>query len=183
VGTPEPHSIRIGNAEREQAVKALGDHFAQGRLEPHEFEERMTAAYVARTADELDRLFDDLPRAGHPAHPGPSTGSRAPVAHPGSLPPATPHSGAPGVPDPHAPYGRDPLTGQPYSDRSKVVAGLLQLFLPFGIGRLYSGHTGIGVAQLLLTLFFGIGAIWAFVDGIVILAGRPTDSRGHPLRP
>jgi hypothetical protein len=182
VGTPEPHSIRIGNAEREQAVKALGDHFAQGRLEPHEFEERMTAAYVARTAAELDRLFDDLPRAGHPAHPRPSP---ATVAHPGHLPPATPHPQppAPGLPDPHAPYGREPLTGQPYSDRSKVIAGLLQLFVPVGVGRLYSGHTGIGVSQLLLTLFFGIGAIWAFIDGIVILAGRPTDSRGRPLRP
>ena len=59
----------------------------------------------------------------------------------------------------------------------------LQLFLPIGIGRLYAGHTGIGIAQLLLTVFFGIGVIWAFIDGIVILAGRPTDGNGRPLRP
>jgi len=85
--------------------------------------------------------------------------------------------------DPQAPYGRDPVSGFPYSDRSKVVAGLLQLFLPIGIGRLYAGHTGIGIAQLLLTLFFGLGVIWAFIDGIVILAGRPTDGNGRPLRP
>jgi len=85
--------------------------------------------------------------------------------------------------DPQAPYGRDPVSGFPYSDRSKVVAGLLQLFLPIGIGRLYAGHTGIGVAQLLLTVFFGIGVIWAFIDGIVILAGRPTDGNGRPLHP
>src|SRR6185295_2393294 len=69
VGTPEPHSIRIGTAEREQAVRALGDHFAQGRLGPEEFEERTTAAYTARTAADLDRLFDDLPRPAPPPQP------------------------------------------------------------------------------------------------------------------
>ena len=73
------------------------------------------------------------------------------------------------------------MTGRPYSDRSKVVAGLLQLFLPFGIGRFYSGHTGIGIAQLLLS-FVGIGVLWAFIDGIVILAGHPNDPYGRPLR-
>jgi hypothetical protein len=29
--------------------------------------------------------------------------------------------------DPAAPFGRHPLTGEPLSDKSKVVAGLLQL--------------------------------------------------------
>ena len=33
-----------------------------------------------------------------------------------------------------------------------MVAGLLQFVLPIGIGRLYAGHTGIGIAQLLLTV-------------------------------
>jgi DUF1707 SHOCT-like domain/TM2 domain len=189
VGTPEPRPIRIGTTEREQAVTALGDHFAQGRLEPHEFEERMTAAYAARTADELDRLFDDLPRAGgapprpaaQPPHTAPYPGPRPTGGYP--VPASSPYPVAPGGYDPQAPYGREPRTGQPYSDRSKLLAGLLQLFLPFGVGRLYSGHIGIGVAQLVLTVFFGVGVIWAFIDGIVILAGRPTDPRGRPLRP
>jgi hypothetical protein len=176
VGTPEPHSIRVGHAEREQAVTALGDHFAQGRLEPDEFEQRMAAAYAARTAADLDRLFDDLPRPAPPPQPvvalpptGPQYGPGYPVPMPG--------------PDVYAPYGREPITGQPYSDKSKVLAGLLQLLLPVGVGRLYTGHTGIGIAQLVLALFFGIGMIWAFIDGIVILAGRPTDRYGRPLRP
>jgi hypothetical protein len=169
--------MRIGNDEREQAVRALGEHFAQGRLEPLEFEERMAAAYAARTADELDPLFADLPRAfpsditlQYPAPGQPSS----PVTH------VAAHR--PGVPDPQAPYGREPETGRPYSDRSKVVAGVLQLFFPIGLGRLYSGHAGIGIAQLVLA-FFGIGMVWAFLDGIVILAGRPTDQYGRPLRP
>lgn len=198
MATPDPRSIRIGTAEREQAVKALGEHFSQGRLEPAEFEERMTAAYAARTAAELDRLFDDLPSPSgvHPQHPT----AQHPVPYPTGGYPAfpfpPPHHTGPmplqatgGYPavhggyDPQAPYGRDPVSGFPYSDRSKVLAGLLQLFLPIGIGRMYAGHTGIGVAQLLLTLFFGLGMVWAFIDGIVILAGRPTDGRGRPLRP
>jgi len=203
VATPDPRSIRIGTAEREQAVKALGEHFAQGRLEPAEFEERMTAAYAARTASELDRLFDDLPSAGQQPAGHPSiaqypiaqyptaqyptgqypTGQYPTGGYPGVFPPAPYTGGHPVAYDPQAPYGRDPVSGFPYSDRSKVVAGLLQLFLPIGIGRMYAGHPGIGVAQLLLTLFFGIGVIWAFIDGIVILAGRPTDGRGRPLRP
>jgi hypothetical protein len=32
-------------------------------------------------------------------------------------------------------------------------------------------------------VFFGVGVIWSFIDGIVILAGRPTDPQGRPLRP
>lgn len=98
--------------------------------------------------------------------------------------------------DPSAPYGRDPLTGAPLSDKSKVAAGLLQLFFgTLGAGRFYTGHTSIAVTQLaltvlgwLLTLVFvgafiviGVG-VWAFVDAIILLAGRSTDSRGLLLR-
>ncbi len=70
----------------------------------------------------------------------------------------------------------------PFSDRQKVVAGVLQLVIPLGVGRFYSGHIGMGLAQLLLS-FLGIGVIWSFIDGILILAGHPTDPRGRPLRP
>ena len=80
VATPDPRSIRIGNAEREQAVAALGDHFAQGRLNPEEFEERMTAAYAARTAHDLDRLFEDLPPASGPHPTGPFPPAQFPPA-------------------------------------------------------------------------------------------------------
>lgn len=57
------------------------------------------------------------------------------------------------------------------SSRSKIAAGLLQIFLGcFGIGRFYTGHTGIAIAQLIVSLCScGIGSIWGFIDGIVIL--------------
>lgn len=179
MGTPEPRPIRIGNTEREQAVQALGDHFAQGRLEPQEFEERTTAAYAARTAGELDVLFADLPVAPRPE---PAGGQYPTVRSPAPLPGVPVAAPYPVGPDPQAPFGREPVTGLPYSDRSKVVAGLLQVFLPCGVGRFYSGHAGVGVAQLLLSVFF-VGIVWSFLDGIVILAGRPTDRYGRPLRP
>ena len=166
--TPEHKRIRIGDAEREAAVRELGEHFAEGRLDADEYEQRTAAAYAARTAADLVPLFSDLPRAQE----------QATVAVPRWSPPPA----APLQADPDAPYGREPGSGAPYSDRYKVIAGLLQLFLPFGIGRFYSGHTGIAVAQLLLSLI-GIGLLWSWIDGIVILAGRPTDPLGRPLRP
>ncbi|MCE0766785.1 NINE protein [Pseudonocardia kujensis] len=52
------------------------------------------------------------------------------------------------------------------------------------MGRFYTGHTGIAIAQLIVTIVtFGLGAVWGFVDGIVLLAGRSTDAQGRPLRP
>jgi TM2 domain-containing membrane protein YozV len=85
--------------------------------------------------------------------------------------------------NPAAPYGIDPVTGLPFSDKSKLVAGLLQLLIPLGIGRMYMGNTGVGVAQLLVTIFTcGIGGIWPFIDGILILAGNPRDGLGRPMK-
>lgn len=88
---------------------------------------------------------------------------------------------APGrYPDPNA--GPVPL-GQPQSDKSKMVAGLLQIFLGgLGIGRFYLGYTTIGVLQIVVTIFtFGIGALWPFVDGIMILMGKVPDAEGRTL--
>lgn len=90
----------------------------------------------------------------------------------------------PYAPAPGAPFGVDPLTGIPYSEKSKIAAGLLGIFLGgFGVGRFYTGHIGLGVAQLVVTLVtFGFGALWGFIDGIIMLASNPTDAEGRPLR-
>ncbi len=98
-------------------------------------------------------------------------------------------------------YGADPAA---VSDKSKVTAGLLQLLPGFllalgGIGRLYAGNTTIGVIQLVATVigwlsfwcgfllivpFVISGAVWLWfvIDGILMLAGRPVDGQGRPLR-
>jgi hypothetical protein len=66
--------IRIGNAERDAAMKALDEHLTAGRLDLDEYGERYAKASVARTQDELAALFTDLP----PVHvaPVPSSPSR-----------------------------------------------------------------------------------------------------------
>lgn len=114
-------------------------------------------------------------------YPGPPQGYPPPAGYPG--PPAVPpYYGPPGYPgvDPQAPYGRHPLTGEPYSDKQKIVAGLLQLFLGgVGAGRWYLGDNGIALAQLLTC--GGLG-IWALIDGIQILMGDVRDPQGRPLR-
>jgi TM2 domain-containing membrane protein YozV len=85
--------------------------------------------------------------------------------------------------DPAAPYGVHPVTGIPYSDKTKLVAGLLQILIPLGIGRFYIGDTKTGVLQLIVTLVTcGIGGLWPFIDGIVILATDSVDAQGRPLR-
>ncbi|RZU19144.1 uncharacterized protein DUF1707 [Kribbella rubisoli] len=53
--------VRIGDAERDQAVSLLSDHFVAGRLTQAEFEERSEQATKSRYGDELEPLFDDLP--------------------------------------------------------------------------------------------------------------------------
>jgi hypothetical protein len=60
-----PPRVRVGDAERERTAAALGEHFAAGRLTRGELDERLTAAWTARTAEDLDRLMADLPNATH----------------------------------------------------------------------------------------------------------------------
>ena len=109
---------------------------------------------------------------GSPPPPPPPYGGYAPPPQYGGYP--APYPGQ---------FGVDPW-GRPLSDKSKMVAGLLQIFLgTFGIGRFYLGYNGIAVAQLAVSLLTcGIGAIWPFVDGILILLGKVQDPSGRPLR-
>ncbi|MGV0850077.1 TM2 domain-containing protein [Mycolicibacterium phlei] len=124
----------------------------------------------------------------HNSPPPPPPQSEFPP--PGHYPPPPgqyPPPGYPAYTDPTAPYGRHPMTGEPYSEKSKVIAGLLQLIGLFGIvgvGRIYLGYTGLGVAQLVVGLLTcGIGAvIWGIIDAILILTDRVRDPQGLPLR-
>lgn len=54
-------SIRASDADRERVVEILRQHTAEGRITPDEFEERMTAAYAAKTVGALAELTTDLP--------------------------------------------------------------------------------------------------------------------------
>ena len=67
-------ALRIGDAEREDAAQALGEHFATGRLDRAEYDDRLAAAFAARTEGDLLVLFTDLPLP-HPGRPAVRVGS------------------------------------------------------------------------------------------------------------
>ncbi|MFD4639316.1 NINE protein [Lentzea sp. NPDC058436] len=195
-----PEQQRIGNQQREEAITALNDHFAMARLDIGEYQERVNRASGAQSYFELAELFRDLPQPHppflappsvpfavpppqptqpyYPPPTGPQPQYAVPPPPPGMVPP--PGMLPPGYGSPGAPFGFDPITGVPLSDKSKIAAGVLQLFLGnLGIGRFYTGHTGIAVAQLLTC---GGCGIWSLIDGIIILVNGGTDAQGRKLR-
>ena len=54
-------SLRVSDADREQAVVALREHLLAGRLTLEEFTARVEVALRARLGEELSRAQDDLP--------------------------------------------------------------------------------------------------------------------------
>jgi hypothetical protein len=54
-------SLRVSDADREQAVVCLREHLLAGRLTLEEFSERVEAALQARVSGELARIQQDLP--------------------------------------------------------------------------------------------------------------------------
>ena len=57
----DPH-VRIADSDRERAMADLATHYADGRLDHEEYDERLDAVWTARTRGDLALLFDDLPR-------------------------------------------------------------------------------------------------------------------------
>jgi DNA-binding MarR family transcriptional regulator len=84
--------VRAGDADRDAAAAALGEHFAQGRLTLDELSVRLDATLTATTHGELSQAAQDLPnltvlpaqvslprsKRARPGHkPGPAPGQRA----------------------------------------------------------------------------------------------------------
>ena len=63
--------IRVSDAERNSVAELLGQHYADGRLDQAEFDERISRTMAAKTRGDLAGLFDDLPEGG-PAGAGPA---------------------------------------------------------------------------------------------------------------
>ncbi|HEX6150081.1 DUF1707 domain-containing protein [Nocardioides sp.] len=55
--------LRIGDADRERAQAILADHYAAGRLDKDEYDQRLDQIWAARTRGELAPVFRDLPGA------------------------------------------------------------------------------------------------------------------------
>lgn len=70
--------LRAGDDDRARIASRLADHYAKGRLNYAEFDERTSRALAAVHLDDLDDLLADLPeprpakpRGGRPARPSP----------------------------------------------------------------------------------------------------------------
>jgi Domain of unknown function (DUF1707) len=59
------NEMRVSDTEREAAAAELQEHFASGRLNQDELNERLTAVFAAKTRGDLNALFTDLPSSGH----------------------------------------------------------------------------------------------------------------------
>ena len=78
--------IRVSDADRNAVAEQLGAHYADGRLDQAEFDERISRTMAAKTRGDLSGLFDDLPDAypapaEAPGAAGPG-GSTAPCVRP-----------------------------------------------------------------------------------------------------
>lgn len=60
-GVP-PSALRVSDAERHEVCDLLSRHFADGRLDQAELDERVGRAMAAKTRGELTGLLADLPR-------------------------------------------------------------------------------------------------------------------------
>jgi hypothetical protein len=96
------NEMRVSDTEREAAATELREHFASGRLNSDELDERLTAAFAAKTRGDLNALFADLPSSQR-EWAGPSTPSGT---RPG------PGGFGPG------PFGGAPFGGAPFGARS-----------------------------------------------------------------
>ena len=63
-GSGDPGGVRASDADRERTIEVLRESFAEGRLTPEEFHERVDLGYAAKTMAELAGLTTDLPPAG-----------------------------------------------------------------------------------------------------------------------
>ncbi len=58
---PAGHEMRVSDAERDAAAAELREHFASGRLDQEELDQRLTAVFAAKTRGDLNAQFTDLP--------------------------------------------------------------------------------------------------------------------------
>lgn len=121
-----------------------------------------------------------------PPPPGPDPSSVPPPPAAATPPPAPGYQQPPAYQQPMAAGGVPAVGPDGTPLKSKMVAGLLGIFLGgFGVHNFYLGNTNKGIIQIVVTLVTcGIGAIWGTIEGILILVGNQgfsTDAQGRPL--
>jgi hypothetical protein len=69
-GPDADQHLRVSDAERQAVADRLAEHYADGRLDQAEFDERIGRAMSAKTRADLNGLFDDLPDTSGPSQAG-----------------------------------------------------------------------------------------------------------------
>lgn len=176
------NEMRVGDAEREATAAELREHYASGRLTLDELNERLDAAFAARTRADLNAVMTDLPSArpgsaggkGWSAAGGPSSrpfgpgGQQSGAA--GPFGPGGQGGGGPFGPSgpfgPQGPFGASGPFGHdgPFGPRGRFGAG-------GGIAR----SAPVRTAGAFLTTMLVMGALFLFgILGVFgIGAGRP----------
>ncbi|MDF2705701.1 DUF1707 SHOCT-like domain-containing protein [Nonomuraea muscovyensis] len=146
---PDPGELRIGDAEREQTMADLREHFALGRLDHAELDERLDRTLAARTARDLAEVTADLPgpgyRPGHhePVAPGPGDWRAAVNAHRHQMETMRRHHPRRG------PHGHGPHPHGPHRHGGP--------WLPILFGMMFVGMVagGWGVVKVLFVIWLG----------------------------
>jgi len=147
-----PGRLRASHADREQAIEALKDAFAQGRLTGDELDSRVGQALASQTYAELTALTEDLP------------------AGPAAAPPCQPartHNRAPGT---H--LVRNAAIG---SGVGLIIAGA---FFPGGVLLGASGHD-VDLALLIMAAFIVIVVVPSVMISAVATSLQQRRSRGQ----
>jgi hypothetical protein len=137
--------MRVSDAEREAAAAELREHFASGRVNQDELDERLASVFAAKTRGDLNALFADLPSSGH----GWATAG-APGDGPRSSGPGAPGWGPwtrPGASDANSGWQAGGAAGRGSAGRSigQFVFASVMLWVLFIVGIL--GVFGIGAGR------------------------------------
>jgi Domain of unknown function (DUF1707) len=173
------YEMRVSDADREAATAELREHFASGRLDSDELDQRLTAAFAAKTGGDLNALFTDLPPgggrqwAGADAPSGRSSSARPLGSGPFGTEPFGPGPFGPGS------FGPGNFTAGPFGaglfGAQAAERGGWDAPRAAGAGRGWRTSAGRGIGRLALASVL----IWAlFIFGLLGVFGIGT---GRPL--
>jgi len=186
-GVPDPN-VRASDADRERIVEQLRQHTADGRLTMDEFEERMAAAYAAKTYRELAELTRDLPVDLGTGSGRSAAGASGPA---GAVPPQFPRfewpRGQHGEWGQHGPFGRPTATGSGETNPSEVVNALIGAAMDWKVqkqqyrdqlrAQRHRARLAKRAAQPLASHFAGWAVISTILTGVWFMSG--VTSGGH----
>lgn len=169
-----PDDIRIGDAERDAVMVALHDHFAAGRLDRGELDERLDAVLAAKTHGDLRTLVRDLPAPN--GLPEPERPAAAFGAVPWDLGPALAFGGPRGpVRRHHRPMAhghRHPVHGHRHGPRFPAFPLMIAVFFAVAFT--------VGVGTAALAVLHVALVIWLVRATLLLVGARRSRRRLTP---